>query len=161
MKRLCRFFIPVFFIASLSSCTSLVHSHSEIMGNFKTKEDVISSFGLPDEKIEEGNYTQWLFNYGKGSDGIGIGNSRTNASVYGNENSVYGQANTHTSLVTRFSEYNKFVKFTFDNEDRVVSRSSQGVDLSERKSSVGKTLLYVGTVVAVGAALGILIAGTE
>lgn len=145
-------------IFSLSSCTKLLYSHEEYMNRFRTKEGVIAHFGLPDQKIEEGDYTQWLFDFGKGSTGVGFGNANTNASIYGNKSNIYGNSNTNAGVFTQVDEYDKYVKFTFDKQGMVKNWTSQGVNLSRKQIKKGATIVAVVAVIAACVELGALAA---
>lgn len=44
-----------------SSCSKLIHSHQEFMETLKTKNDVTSHFGIPDQYQEVADTTKWLY----------------------------------------------------------------------------------------------------
>jgi hypothetical protein len=107
------------------------------MDKFKSKEQVIKEFGLPDSNKEYNNFTEWYYDKGTkykkisnrdfGSDDIlvgGIGNYKK-VGLAGGFKSNNGNENTTEEI----SEVKTFIKFVFDN-DVVVNWESKGVDFS-------------------------------
>lgn len=149
-----------FFLIALvlfnSSCTKVLYTHQEVMARYTTKSDVVNRFGLPSQKREGEGIEEWLYDYGTVSTATNFGNSRTNASIYSGYNSVYGNSNTNTLNVTQFSQYQRYIKFTFDKSGNV-TRWDSNVNLTERKAAPGRTVLYVVSVVAISVGLALLL----
>lgn len=141
------------------SCTKVVYTTSQYLSEFQTKNDVIGRFGLPNEKRQEGYTTEWLYDFGS----VEIRNSYTMANgqatinAYGN--SVYGNANGSGSNVQIFTNYQRYLKFTFNGRDRVTSYTWQGVNFDQRKAAPGKTIALVVVSAAAIAAI-IILAGS-
>ena len=146
-------------LLSCTSCTKVLYSTNQVLAAYKTKSDVIAEFGLPAQKRQEGSITEWLYDYGS----VGIRGSYTtanangSASVYGN--SVYGQASGNSSNVTTSTNYQRYLKFTFDGRDRITKWEYQGVDLSVRKKAPGRTIACV--LIGVAAVVILVIAASS
>lgn len=127
-----------------SSCTQTIYTSQQNMSRFNNKQDIVNEFGLPTQKRTGEGIEEWIYDYGTVSTRTGFGNSNTNASVYGNGNTAYGSATTNSAFVTRFDTYSKYVKFTFnESTGKLTNWQSQGVNLSVKKKSPGKTVLLV------------------
>lgn len=135
----------------LFSCTKTLYTAHQNMERYRTKQDVVSSFGLPSEKRSGEGIEEWLYSYG--TVGTATGYRNTNATVNGGYNSVYGNSNTVS--VAQFSQYNRYVKFTLDAQGNVLKWESQGVDLAIKKAAPGKTILYLLGCIAVGVLIGV------
>jgi hypothetical protein len=152
------FFIGTFF---LFSCTSVVYTHKQVMDDLKSKEQVIAKLGLPTNKMVEGEYEQWYYDYGTVSrsktytiytkpevnNTINI-NVNPNSGLNFNpstQTSVpkFNLGNAQGSTVTNTS--NKFVKVIFRGEN-VFNWESQSVDFSVRGRDKTKTALLLGPV---------------
>jgi hypothetical protein len=105
----------LFFILMLTSCTRVIYSHNDVMDAYRTKSDIITRFGLPTEKRQEGDIEEWYYSYG----------SRT-SSVY--NNIAYG--NNRPVIIGRSNTTDKYIKFTLKN-DKVTNWTTQGVNLQE------------------------------
>jgi len=127
----------------LSGCSKVLYSHSEVMDRYTNKQDVVNQFGLPTQKRSGEGIEEWLYDYGMISTQRGFGNVNTNASVYGNTANV----NSTGGYVTQFNQYQRYIKFTFDNRGIVTRWSAQGVDMTIREKSTGKTVLAIGGVI--------------
>lgn len=129
---------------SLSSCTKLVYSTDQYLSDLRSKKDVVDRFGLPAEQREGEGITEWLYDYGT----VGVGGAYSLGSV----NSSYGSATGSVSTVSVFSNFHRYVKFTFDRHGNMTRYEYRGVDFSERKKAPGKTiaLIVIGAVVIVG-----------
>jgi len=143
MKKFITGFSVLIILFVFTSCTKVIYTHNQVMGRYQNKSQVVAGFGLPTEKRSGEGIEEWLYNYGTVSTRTGFGNSNTNASVYGNDNSAYGNANTTSLNVTQFTPYARFVKFTFDAQGNVLKWQSQGVDNSERKKNTTGTILLI------------------
>ncbi|MFL9484201.1 hypothetical protein ACI6Q2_15575 [Chitinophagaceae bacterium LWZ2-11] len=143
----------------ICSCTKTIYTTKDVLGSLTTKKAVISKFGLPTERRSEGDITEWIYDFGSVSDASSYSRARANATVTDNGNNTYGSAYGSGSTVSQFSTYNRFVKFTFDANDRVINSVWQAVDFSVKKPATGKTILYITGIVALGIGLGILASG--
>ena len=139
-----------------SSCSIKVveatTTHKQVMDKYKTKDQIVAKFGLPTNKKTEGEYEEWLYDYGTKTitDAAAVGNgysgTRSGASVIGGAiagrtaagnpavvggATGYGASNTATSnsaksrMVTQ--DYKTFIKFTLKGNS-VVTWESNGLD---------------------------------
>lgn len=135
-----------------TNCTRLVYSTDQYLGDMRTKKDVVDYLGLPTQQREGEGITEWLYDYGTISIGgaYSMGSANANVNRYGN--SAYGSATGNVSTVSVFSNFQRYVKFTFDARGNTTRYAYQGVDLSKRKKAQGKTIALViaGVVVIVG-----------
>lgn len=131
------------------SCTRTIYTTSQTLEKLQTKDDIIRRFGLPTQKRSEGDITEWIYDYGTSGTRVQRNIGQVNANVRGSSSSVYGNATSSGTEVTTFSDFNRYVKFTFNSEGSVIHRNYVGVDLSVKKTSVGKTILCVLGLVAV------------
>lgn len=130
----------------LCSCSKLIHSHEQVMVSYHTKDAVMKQFGQPDEKREVNHVTEWLYNCDTSS---AIYRSKTKVAINGTYNTVYGSLDHNTVNVTQFTPYKKYVKFTFDEQGKVLNWDSNGINFAERKKKPGATIaLVVGSVAA-------------
>jgi hypothetical protein len=145
----------------LTSCTKTVYSHKDFMEQFRTKDQVVRQFGVPYKKGEDGDYTEYVYDFGHTVVGMGYKNSNTNASVTDDGNSIYGRSNTNGYGGVRYDELNRHVRFVFDNRNNVVSYETQGVDFSKKKTAVGRTILLFTLSIGAGIALAFLTSSTD
>lgn len=148
-------------LISFSSCTSVVYTHKQVMDDLKSKDQVIAKLGLPTNKMIEGEYEQWYYDYGTVSRSKTYTtytkpevNNTINVNVNPNsglnfnpstQSSVpkFNLGNSQGSTVTNTS--NKFVKVIFRGEN-VFNWESQSVDFSVRGRDKTKTALLLGPV---------------
>ena len=127
----------------------------------RTKKDVVEYLGLPTQQRQGEGITEWVYDYG--TIGIGgaysMGNANANVNRYGN--SAYGSATGNISTVSVFSNFQRYIKFTFDARGNTTRYAYQGVDLSKRKKAPGKTIALVAAGVLVLAGLVILGASAD
>jgi hypothetical protein len=65
MKNALFFSIAVFLFSSCSyKVLQPVVTHKQVMDGFNTKDKIIAKFGLPISKKSEGEYEEWLYDYG-------------------------------------------------------------------------------------------------
>lgn len=145
-------------LSTLTSCTKTIYTAQQNMERFRTKQEIVNSFGLPTEKRSGEGIEEWLYNYGTVYTKSGFGNSYTNASVYGGNNSTFGNSNTISTSVSQFTQYNKYLKLTFDDRGNVLKWESN-VDLSVKEKSTGKSILLIVGGFALGVALAIVSSG--
>ena len=138
------------------SCTKTLYTQDEVMSRYRTKNDVIARFGLPSNKSSEGTVTQFYYDYGNVSVSSGYGRSNTNASVYGTYNGVSGNSNTNAFGIAQTTNYTKYVKFVFDNNDNVINWETYGINMAEKTPATGKTILLITTTLVLSVGLGIL-----
>ncbi|MDB4919536.1 hypothetical protein [Mucilaginibacter sp.] len=93
---------------SLCSCTKVLHTQKQVMSRYKTKQEVLSKFGIPTEKrISEDSTEEWLYKYNK---------KRAFT-----DHSVNELTNTKTANVPNFTMYKRYVIFSLDKLGNVVS----------------------------------------
>jgi hypothetical protein len=120
------------------------------MDSYHTVADVRKQFGPPNQIIVSKDTLQWLYNCDTTSN---FAETKTKVKVNGVYHLTPG-INTVPDTVKQFSNYQRYVKFTFDKEGKVLSWTSAGVKFAQRK---GKTLATVGIVVlSIAAALIII-----
>lgn len=124
------------------------------MNQFQTKQDVVNRFGLPAQKRSGEGIEEWLYDYGTVYTRVGFGNSNTNTSISGYGNSIYANTNSNSQIVSQFSQYNRYIKFTFNNEGNI-TRWDTNVNMTEKAPAPGKTVLYLLICVAAGVGLAI------
>ena len=140
-------FIVILIVFVFTSCTKVLYTHNDYMQRFRTKQDVINSFGLPTEKREEGDILEWVYYFGKTTTGIGYSNTNQRSTISSDYSSVYGNSNGLS--VARVNESNRYVKFTFDKNNNVISYNSSGVDYTQRvKDKKATTWCIVLSIVA-------------
>jgi hypothetical protein len=110
------------------------------MGSYKTKADVIKDFGLPSVKKEDGQFSEWIYDYGSTTRGV-----TTRLSGY-NFN------------VSNFNTSNNYVKFNFQGNN-VTNWSTNGADFTIKNGNDEKTLLWIlgvsGVLIFIGGVLTI------
>ena len=153
--------IPAFvFLMSITvtSCSVKVieatTTHKQVMDQFTTKDQIIKKFGLPTSKKNEGDYEEWLYDYGTktvtdaAAAGSSYSGSRSAASIiggavagrsYSGNPAVVGAAtgvagtnaaaNSSARSRTVTQDFKTYIKFTLQGE-RVVNWASNGVDYS-------------------------------
>lgn len=124
--------IPAFMFLSMLlffSCTTMLYTHEQVIERYKTKQDVTKRFGAPTEKKTSDTTEEWLYAFEKK-------NSIT-------DHSVTQLPNITTANVTAFSPHKRYLTFTFDKQGNVTRTDYQGVDLTEKKKSPGKTIALV------------------
>jgi hypothetical protein len=140
MKTLLIVLASVGGLISLCSCSKQIHSHQQVMVSYHTKDDVLKQFGVPDEKREANHLTEWLYNCDTAS---ALHHSKTKVVINGTYNTVYGSLNHNTVTTDKFTPYNQYVKFTFDEQGKVVNWDSDNVNFEERKKKRGATIALV------------------
>jgi hypothetical protein len=125
-----------------SSCTRVLYTHNQVMDRYHTKEEIIARFGLPTEKRQGENIEEWIYDFGTISKGRGTGVGYRGISFSSGQ----------------YDNTQKFIKFTFDSNGKLLKWDSQSVDLTEKKVSTGKTIagviILLGLSIAAGIALG-------
>jgi hypothetical protein len=133
---------------SLCSCSKIIHSHEEVMSSFQTKDEVTRQFGIPDERRELHEVTEWLYNCDTIS---AFAASKTKVRRRGTLNNVYGTFEHPITDVTEFTHYISYVKFDFDKQGKVISWDTREVNFAEKKLRVGATIaIVVGGLLVVG-----------
>jgi len=124
--------VAILSLLSLFGCSKTLYTHDEVLGRYKTKQDVQKTFGIPTEKSVSDTSERWLYSYDK----------RHNVELH---------QNTQTATVNEFSKYERFLIFSFDKKDNVVRYDYTGIDLAVRKKKTGATIALIGGAVAVTA----------
>lgn len=118
------------------------------MDRYKTKRAIVDNFGLPTEKRTGEGIEEWIYNYGTA--GVATEQRDPNATVNGSLNKV---------SVTQYSQYDRYLKFTFDSNGNFTRWESQGVDLSVKEKAKGRTIAAVAIALVVTVAAAV--AGTR
>jgi hypothetical protein len=125
-------------------------THKQVMDGFKTKDIIIAKFGLPTSKKTEGEYEEWLFDYGTKTITEGQANTNARATTNGGLSSVAAAvggrtaavgasaaafgSNTNANSASRSrsvtQDFKTYVKFTFKG-DQVITWESNGVDYAK------------------------------
>ncbi|HEY9001663.1 MAG TPA: hypothetical protein VIM89_09950 [Mucilaginibacter sp.] len=129
--------IMILSVVSLFGCTRVLYTQDEVLGRYKTRNDVQKTFGIPTEKRLSDTSERWLYRYD-------IHHSS-------NQHSVELHHNAQAITVNDFSKYDRYLIFSFDRNDNVVRCDYTGVDLTVKKKDTGATIGLV--VVCTAAAL--------
>ena len=120
-----------------SSCSKLIHSHQEFMETLKTKNDVTSHFGIPDQYQELGDTTRWLYDL-----------TDQKKLSPGNPDPVsLGSNNKESKKMNALLYPSKFLYIAF-KKDSVIKSVSREVNFSLRKPQPWKTVI-LGTGISV------------
>ena len=109
-------------LLSIFSCTKVIYSHEEVMGRYKTKEDITKKLGVPDEKRTGVDFEEWLYQYDH------------------RNNSTDKDAGIKTINVTEFGRHKKYIIFSMGSAGNVLSWKAEGVDFTEKRNAPGKTI---------------------
>jgi len=101
--------------------TSSDYTHSEYMARFKTKNDVLSTFGPPNSKEVSDGFEYWSYNKGTVQNSY----ARATGNAYNTNYGVGANANAYGST----SSYEKSIRFTIQG-NRVTRWSTAGMDYS-------------------------------
>jgi hypothetical protein len=142
MKKLLSGLAMLGALLSLYSCSKTIYTHEQVMQSYHTKAAVEKQFGLPDEIRETNGTTEWLYNCDSVST---FGSSKTQVAINGKYSGIADSLNTKSLKVAQFTNYFKYVKFTFDPQGIVLKEDSQGVNFAKKKkNTVGTVLLVAG-----------------
>jgi hypothetical protein len=118
------------------SCTKVIYTHKQVMDGIKTKEQAITKFGLPNSKMNEGEFEQWYYDYGT------VSRSKSSSTYTIPESSSIVKLNFGNyfgSTVTTTN--NKYVKLIFKGED-VIKWETQAVNFQQKGTDkLGNALL--------------------
>lgn len=135
----------VFLFIFLSSCQRVLYTHQQEMDKFRTKNDVIKRFGIPESKETSGEYEQWIFKYGTTSSSSTYSTPyNSNTQIRKNQDGV--ELNTYSNPRFNYNytnTSNNYVRFVFKN-DYVVSYETRGVDLTVTEPNrTGNWILFL------------------
>ncbi|MBS1523415.1 MAG: hypothetical protein JST50_20610 [Bacteroidetes bacterium] len=136
--------IMILCMVSLFGCTRVLYTQDEVLGRYKTRNDVQKTFGIPTEKQVSDTSERWLYRY-----------DRHNSF---SDHSVELHHNIQTVTVNDFSKYDRYLLFSFDRNCNVVRCDYTGVDLTVKKQDTGAT---IGLVVGCTAALLLIAVGVS
>ncbi|MFI5162639.1 MAG: hypothetical protein ACHQHN_15275 [Sphingobacteriales bacterium] len=114
---------------SLFSCTKIVYTHEQVIGLYKTKQDVMKAFKIPTEKKMSDSTEEWLYRYDR------------NTSF--TDHTIAEFPNTHTVDVTDFNRYKRYIIFTMDKQGNIIRCDYEGVDLAVRKKNPAGTIALI------------------
>lgn len=153
MKTITIIFAAFAGLIFVSSCSKQIYSHEEVLQSYHTKDDVVRQFGQPNEIMIVSDTTKWLYNCG---DPPIFNDTKTKVKVNGVYNTENG-FNIIPASVKQFSRYDKYVKFTFSSDGKVLSWDSQGLNFAERKAKPIATIaIVVGAVAVVVGTIGLI-----
>jgi hypothetical protein len=153
MKTITIIFAAFAGLTFFSSCSKQIYSHEEVMQSYHTKGDVVRQFGQPDEIMVVNDTTRWLYNCGDASI---FNDTKTKVKVNGVYNAGKG-FNTIPVSVKQFSQYDKYVKFSFNTDGKVLNWGSSGLNFAQRKPKPVATIAIVaGAIVVVISTIGLI-----
>ena len=121
-------------MVSLFGCTKVLYTHDEVLGRYKTRDDVQKTFGMPTERRVSDTSETWLYQFDRGD------LSKHTVDLY---------HNTPTATVDNFGKYDRYLLFSFDKAGNVVRCDYTGVDMAVRKKNTGGTIALISGAVAV------------
>lgn len=153
MKKAFSIFLGCVVLASCSIRTiQATTTHKQVMDGFKTRDAIITRFGIPTSKKTEGDYEEWYFDYGTKTvtDAAATSQARSatsgglaslsaavggrtltgNTAAVGGTTASFGSnsaANSAARARTVTQDYKTYVKFTLKG-DQVITWESNGVD---------------------------------
>ena len=153
------FVVPILF----SSCTIVLPvtsmqlskknkiTHSDLMGQYDTKKDVIRKFGFTNNKQNEEGVEIWYYNFGT----VTNSNTRISGNKKTNINSNYSGVNVNSNLSgygnTTTSSYKKYAEFQFEG-DQVVNWRTKGLNYGNyEKRKQTAVMWYLGGLLIDGA----------
>jgi hypothetical protein len=120
------FLIPLFI---LSGCTHTIYTHQQVLQKCLNKVDVLKRFGQPDEKIPGEGMEQWVYKMSKWP--------------AAKTDSIKNRPDSLASDSARVPE-EKYVKFMFDDQGKVMGYKTSGVDLTRsEKDNFGKSFVTI------------------
>tara|TARA_B100000925_G_scaffold147441_1_gene110477 strand:- start:364 stop:861 length:498 start_codon:yes stop_codon:yes gene_type:complete len=128
-------------------------THSQVMSRYKTKKDVLRTFGVPSSKEVLEGIEIWYYDKGTSTSTYSYGNAKTNL----NSRRYSGiNANTNASARSTTSSYTSYVEFQFQN-DLVTNWRSKGVNYGSKPTWLGAYFLglLVDCTIAIVIALGV------
>jgi hypothetical protein len=113
----------------LTGCTKVVYTHEQVVGLYKTKQDVIKAFKTPTEKKTSDSTEEWLYRYDRNS-------SFT-------DHSTAEFPNVNAVDVAEFNRYKRYIIFTMDKQGNVIRCDYEGVSLAVRKKNPAGTIALI------------------
>ncbi len=129
---------------SLFGCTTVLRTQDQVMGRYKTRQDVSANFGMPNERMLSDTAEDWLYTYSSTEMGHSIAQNKA----------------TETATVAQFGKYRRYIIFSFDKHGNVAQWYTQRADLTEKKVSAGKTVILAVTVTGLALITAVLMAET-
>ncbi len=114
---------------SLFSCTKVLYTHEQVVDLYKTKQDVMKTFGIPTEKKTADTTEEWLYRYDR-HDSF-------------SKHVVEEFHNAQTVNVANFNRYKRYLVFIFDRQGNVVRCDNEGVDLAVKKKDTVATVVLI------------------
>jgi hypothetical protein len=124
----------VLIMLSLSSCTKVVYTNQEVLGRYKTKQEVTQKFGVPAEKLIGSTREEWFYRF---------------ESKFPMKHLEMESLDTTSTVVTQFKRNGKYVLFTFDKQGNVLSSEFKNIDVAERKLATGRTIALLGGIAVI------------
>ena len=121
------FLIPLLI---LCGCTHTMYTHQQVLQKCRTKDDVLKQFGQPDEKIPGEGMEQWVYRMDKGPAPM--------------PDSLKSKPDSLAADTAQYVPQEKYVKFMFDDQGKVMGYKASGVDLTRRvKDNFGKSFVTI------------------
>jgi hypothetical protein len=135
--------IMILGMVSLFGCTRVIYTQDEVLGRYKTRNDVQNAFGIPSEKRLSDTSERWLYQFDR-HDSF-------------NKHLVELHHNTQTAIVNDFSTFDRYLLFSFDKGGNVVRCDYTGVDLTVKKKDTGATIGLVVACTAAALLIGVIV----
>jgi len=113
MKRSQFLFPALLGLLAFSSCAPSLYKHQQILASCHTRNDVSNRIGLPDEEIRTKTTQEWIYYL----------DSRRDNAVTQTPPPATGLPDTGKAI-----RYDKYLKFTFDQQGNVTSHYSNVAD---------------------------------
>ena len=124
----------VLIMLSLFGCTKVVYTNQQVLGRYKTKQEVTQKFGVPKEKIINSATEEWFYRF---------------ESRFPMKHLELENLDTTSSVVTQLKRNGKYAIFTFDKQGNVLSSEFKNIDVAERKLATGRTIALLGGIAAI------------
>jgi|GEM_PF-917061 len=129
--------LPLLLLAGMLTffgCTQTLYTHQQVLQKCQNKNDVLQQFGQPDEVNPGPGFDQWTYNMANRTEwknpkkepvALAVTDSLVKDSVQ----------------VANPVKYDKYVKFMFDKDGKIMGYKAEGIDLTHKeKDSFGKSL---------------------
>ncbi len=150
-------------ILLITSCTKTLYTQQQVLNTYKTKSDVTARFGLPgDVKANEDKTTSYYY-YGNQLDKIAHKRLQSGDPLSKNNNRAFidimGKPHDLNDSSTTY--FNKYLKFTFSGDNKVIGSEAKGLFLSVSAPAPGKTttLVLVVTTTILGLVASSMVSG--
>jgi hypothetical protein len=119
---------------SLFGCTKVVYTNQQVLGRYKTKQEVTQKFGMPAEKLMGSTREEWLYRF---------------ESKFPLKHLEMEDLDTTSTVVTQFKRNGRYAIFVFDKQGNVINSEFNNIDVAERKLATGKTIALLAGIAVV------------